>query len=173
MVQRGGLIGPWEKYVPKQGLEIIFLAFDGMDWYKYREQITTKYLLMMDDRSVIIRAESDDKAQIFPDGFYTLEVDSLPEDWEPYRYQYGEFGYSVYLPTEEEVRVGNVNTQSRLIDKATSKLMTIHGLKLASVATDQDNAEFESLKSYIQALKAVDIMNPEWPTYGGTDEVHN
>lgn len=173
MVQRGGLIGPWKRYVPKEGLEIIFLAFEGMDWYKYRDQVQTKYLLMMDDRSVVIKAESDDKAQIFPEGFYTLEVDSLPEDWEPYKYQYGEFGYSLYYPTEEERYVRNSSIQSKLIDRATSKLMNIQGLKLAGVASDEDNKEFENLKSYIQALKAVYIMSPEWPTYGGTDEVHD
>ena len=166
-------MGPWKRYVPKEGLEIIFLAFNDVDWYKYRDQVTTKYLIMLDDRSVVIKAESDDKAQIFPDGFFTLEVDTLPEDWEPYKYQYGEFGYLPYKPTDEEVRVRNSGIQSRLLDRATTRLMNINGLILAGVASDEDKVEFESLKSYIRALKAVDIIKPEWPTYGGTDEVRN
>ena len=160
-------MGPWERYIPKEGLEILFLTAGDVDWYKYREQVKTKYLLMLDTRSVIIQAESDDKAQIFPEGLFTLEVDTLPEDWEPYKYQYSESGYHLYEPTDEEIRTRNIGIQSKLINRAVAKLMNIHGLILAGVASDGEIKEFETLKSYIQALKDVNIMEPKWPLTAG------
>lgn len=163
MVQRGHLIkGPWQVYDPGKDYNVIFIEFEGNDWYKYREYITSKYLVVFYENGEILDVYTD-ISRAFPGGLYSAEVNEIPEDFDKGQYRFGESGFYRYVPTEAEVLEKNKRIQERgykMVSEEINHLMMLQGLQVIS---EEETKRLATLTDFVKALREVDLTNPAWP----------
>ena len=155
--------GPWLPYIPDEphGENILFLHLNTIDWYVYRESICAKYLLLLDEEGRVMMA-SEEKSQIVPTGLYTATTDSLPEDFEPNKYFF-EGGFTIKSPSEEQIRERNRYRQRKKLAGVSERISLLTTLEISGALSEDDSEMLESLKQYVRALMAVDLLAPQWP----------
>ena len=117
--------GPWTIYEPelRKGHNILSLQCEGVDWYLYLDCLEAEYLLEIDEGGFVRKAESEDKAQIVPVNVYTTTTDSIPEDFEPFKYRYVVGEFVLFEPTPEMIVGKNKRIQARMVKRVSEELL--------------------------------------------------
>lgn len=163
--------GPWTIYKPDgpHGENVMFLHCGGVDWYVYRESIAAKYLLLVDNLGRILRAESLDKAQIFPIDLYTATSETLPEDFKPGTYHW-DAGFTKREILPDEIMGRNRKIQMRKLKVISEEISLLTTLNLAGALSDEDSLRLNNLKRFVKDLMGVDLLNPQWPNVGNVPD---
>jgi len=164
MVQcRSNLIrGPWREYKSGHSTSVVFLQYAGIDWYKYRDLVDSKYLVVFEGSGVILKVYEDIQ-EAFPGDFFTAEVDEIPEDFSVDKYRFGKDGFYVYTPTEEEVRAKNQRIVDAGCKRVAGDINTLTMLGNIGIRSPEEDARLEQLVTFVKTLRSVDLLNPVWP----------
>lgn len=157
------ILGPWQVYNPGKDYNgVIFIQAKGMDWYKYRETIKTKYLVVFGQDGGIVNVY-EDFSHAFPGNFYSMEVDEIPEDFDRNKYRFGPEGFYEYTPTPEEIVAKNRRIQDGGCKRVAEEINTLTMLKTVGVISDEETERLDRLIAFVKAVRAVDLNNPDWP----------
>lgn len=163
MVQRRiDLKGPWEVYNPGYDYGVIFIQFEGNDWYKYREFITKKYIVVFTAEGVIIDIY-DDHSRAFPGGLMSAEIDEIPEGVTKETHRFGPEGFYEYVASDSEIIAKNTRIQKKGYKRISEKVNSLVMLKNIGVISPEEQKELDSLTEFAKALHQVDLLNPTWP----------
>lgn len=164
MVQhRSDLIkGPWRTYSPGHDYGVLFIHYRGIDWYKYREFIKSKYLVVFGSTGEILDVYTDFQ-RAFPGDLFSAEVDEIPEDFDCNKYRFGQEGFYEYVPSEEEIRAKNERIQKSGYKRVANEINSLTMLKNIGVMSEEESLRLEELTSFVKGLREVDLLNPIWP----------
>lgn len=156
------ILGPWKLYNPGVDVGVLFLETQGIDWYKYRDQIKSKYLLVFAENGGIIAAY-DDISHAFPGDLYTAEIDELPADFHRDKYRFGPEGLTPFVLTPEERLAKNRRIQESGLKRFAEEINTLVMLKNVEAISEEESGRLDRLTDFVKRLKKIDLTNPDWP----------